>query len=114
MHGTKRLMACALGLSALLGVAIASGAELPPSKSSPSVFSSKRVSVEFKQILVRDFFQAISQMENTEVKVDACAANQTLTMKMKNVPVRLLVDAVSDQLGLTSEYREGVIFIGCR
>lgn len=114
MHGTKRLMVCALGISALLGVAIASGAELPPSASSPSGFSSERVSVAFNQILLSDFFQVISQMENTEVKVDACAANQKLTIVMKNVPVRLLVDAISDQLGLTYEHREGGLFVGCR
>ncbi len=89
---------------------------LPPSAtaSSPSGFSSKRVSVAFNQILLSDFFQVISQMENTEVKVDACAANQKLTIVMKNVPVRLLVDAISDQLGLTYEHREGGLFVGCR
>jgi len=107
-------MALAVGLSSLLSVAIATGQEPVIQRASRDEFSSKRVTVEFKQIRMTDFFQAIAQIENTEIVVDACAADQTLSLKMQNAPVRLIVEAVCEQLNLSYERRQGVLHIGCR
>ncbi len=54
-------------------------------------------------------------LQPTEVAAfDACAADQTLSLKMQNAPVRLVVEAVCEQLNLSDERREGVLHIGWR
>jgi type II secretory pathway component GspD/PulD (secretin) len=70
-----------------------------------ATLSTKRVSLQFRQVPARDLFNILGDAAQKQFRLDACIADRKVDVKFQNAPLRMVVDAIGLQLSLT--YRDG-------
>lgn len=97
-----------LGLFALSTLAFAADT----ASAAPTGLNPRPVDLELREADVGNLFRLLADVGQANVVLDPCVKGK-VDLKLKNVPVPIVFDALATQLGLHYETRQGTIFVAC-
>ncbi len=105
MNRTFAFLAATAALS-ILTVSIDTASAAPPG------LPSQALDLELKQVAVRDVFRLLAEVSRRNVVLDPCVKGK-VDLKLKNMPLPLVYDALALKMRLRYDERDGAIAVGC-